>query len=286
MGFKMTGMRGRTDKALMRRALLAMVLAIVAVACGTGGQADSTPAVGPIDTVESGELPEPFSGGEAPPVPPTNPSPSSSTTVPVVGPIEGPISDRVLGTRVLIIGDSILASTAPRHGGLMCDVLTSFGWDVEIDAESGRRIEFADIVLDERLRPDDDVDWDVVAVFLGNNFDGDVESFERELEAVLERVAPRPVILYTLTETDMARAVLNDFISERPQFHRDVVLIDWAGITAWEPDLLLADDGLHLTEEGRTRLVLFTAAELGDAPGGDEGDCLPPMFDDDTAIDE
>jgi hypothetical protein len=92
-------------------------------------------------------------------------------------------------------------------------------------------------------------------------------------------------VIYTLTETDVGRAALNDVIRDRPRFHSNLVVIDWAEITsADDADLLLVDDGPFLTEEGSGRLVLFTAAALGEPPGEPPGECLPSVFTDDSAI--
>ena len=44
------------------------------------------------------------------------------------------IGELVTGNRVIVIGDSIMASTAPRFGGTMCERLNSAGWTVEIAA--------------------------------------------------------------------------------------------------------------------------------------------------------
>ena len=84
------------------------------------------------------------------------------------------------------------------------------------------------------------------------------------------------------------------------------MLIDWAELTADEPDVLLDGGGPQPTREGRGRLVLFTAAALGDAPVGaaaspvgspvdsseppvdvsveQQGLCFEPVFTDDSAI--
>ena len=55
----------------------------------------------------------------------------------------GPVGRLVDGNRLLVIGDSIMASTTERYGGAMCSRLVPMGWAVEIDAESGQHIEFA-----------------------------------------------------------------------------------------------------------------------------------------------
>ena len=47
------------------------------------------------------------------------------------------LGELVTGNRVIMVGDSIFASTAPRFGGSMCERLNEAGWDVEINAEPG-----------------------------------------------------------------------------------------------------------------------------------------------------
>ena len=276
----MSGRNRSTGRAI--RVAAVTTLALIVAACGAGeGLSSSTPADVP-ETVALGEIPELPSDSEPPPNPPTTAPATTSTTVPADEQIDGPISERVLSHRVLLIGDSVLASTAPRTGGVMCDVLTGFGWTVAIDAEPGRAIDFAHRVLDERLAIGSTDEWDVAAIFLGNNFNGDFEGFTAELDTILERLAPRPVIIYTVTETDDDRARLNEIIRERTRFHRDIVVLDWAEITATDPELLLASDGLHLTEAARQTLVVHTAAALGETPGDTPGECLPSPFQDDS----
>ncbi len=87
------------------------------------------------------------------------------------------LRDLVDGRRVLMIGDSIMASTSRRYGGDMCAELVPRGWEVEIDAETGRFVDFGDRVLDARL----DADWDAAVVMLGNNYGADQAVFEEYL---------------------------------------------------------------------------------------------------------
>ncbi|MEY3132305.1 MAG: hypothetical protein RLZ29_642, partial [Actinomycetota bacterium] len=46
----------------------------------------------------------------------------------------GPVGGRVEGNRVLLVGDSIFASTAKRYGGEMCNALKPLGWQVAVEA--------------------------------------------------------------------------------------------------------------------------------------------------------
>ena len=76
---------------------------------------------------------------------------------------------KVKGNRVIIIGDSVMASTSRRYGNTMCGALVPLGWQVELDAETSRFIQFGNKVLDKRLS----AGWDASVILLGNNYGGD-----------------------------------------------------------------------------------------------------------------
>ena len=181
--------------------------------------------------------------------------------------------------RVLMIGDSIMASTSSRYGGEMCKELVPRGWDVEMDAESGRFVDFGDRVLDARL----DAGWDVAVVMLGNNYGADKAIFTEYLEDVVDRLAPRPTVLLTVTEFRPDRADVNDAIYEIAADYDNVRVVDWAAETADDPTLV-GGDGLHLSNEGRVRYADVVGRALGRAPGFGEGDCLGSDFTDDSAV--
>ena len=63
----------------------------------------------------------------------------------------GPVGGRVDGNRVLLVGDSIFASTAKRYGGEMCNALQPLGWQVAVEAEPGRFASFGVEVLQRRI---------------------------------------------------------------------------------------------------------------------------------------
>lgn len=256
---------------MSRRPHLVCLAAGLGVLAGCGGSPESAAPpgsvvdLGPIDLPG---LPEPFSDVTTPTLPTAAPTSAAPGTVlePGSPPLRsGSAGALVDGNRVLVIGDSIVASTAPRYGGLMCDVLSDFGWSVEIAADTGRFVEYGEQVLDyrEAARAPD---LDAAVVMLGNNYRGDYEAFTAAYDSLLDRLAPRPTVIFTLTEDDPAKAEINDFIEWRAYFHPNVVVVDWAGYTGDEPERLLGGDGLHLSSEGRRRLVLFTAAALGTVP--------------------
>ena len=145
-----------------------------------------------------GVLPEALSKSAAPI--PTTSSTLPRPTVTIEREELAPIGERVEGNRLIMIGDSILASTSRRYTGEMCLGLVPLDWAVEVDAEKSRFIDFGTRVLNARLDPEADVDWDVAAVFLGTNYGGDIEVYTRQLDEILGRLAPRPTLLYTVTE--------------------------------------------------------------------------------------
>ena len=173
-----------------------------------------------------------------------------------------------------------MASTARRYGGELCKAVVPDGWDVEVDAETGRFIDFGERVLDRRL----DDDFDAAVVMLGNNYGANPDVFRDGLEQIVDDLAPRPTILYTVTMFEPNRADVNDIIYDVAMAHDNVRVIDWAGETAKDP-ALLGGDGLHLSDAGRARFAALLADELGRAPGdyGTEGECLSSQFTDDSA---
>ncbi|HEX4980537.1 MAG TPA: hypothetical protein VFV63_02520 [Ilumatobacteraceae bacterium] len=263
----------------MRRRPEILLLALVLGACG-GEELAARPA--PVGTVGGvGVLPEVLSRSPALGVTTTS-STVPRPTVTVDRTELPPIGERVEGNRLIMIGDSILASTSRRYTGEMCLGLVPLHWAVEVDAEKSRFIDFGTRVLNARLDPEAGVDWDVAAVFLGTNYGGDIDVYTRELDRILTRLAPRPTLLYTVTEFRPNRADVNAAIRSMLTYYPNVQLIDWAKLTADDPGLL-GSDGYHLSPAGISRLVLETAAALGAAPTGGGGDCLSSRFTDDSA---
>jgi hypothetical protein len=258
--------------------LLAVVVAVLLAACGEDDLAAPPSSDGTVAGV--GVLPEPLTRSAllgATTTASTEPRP----TVTIERELP-PVGERVTGNRLLMIGDSILASTSRRYTGEMCLGLVPLHWAVEVDAEKSRFIDFGSRVLNARLDPEADLDWDVAAVFLGTNYGGDIAAYTSELDEILGRLAPRPTLLYTVTEFRPNRADVNEAIRSMLAYYPNVQVIDWATITDADPTLLGAD-GYHLSPAGISRLVFETALALGGAPTGGGGDCLSSRFTDDSA---
>jgi hypothetical protein len=263
-----------------------MFLAVVAAACASADQVSPPDRFDVPETLALGNLPAPLSGAVGLPDQPTTEPPPTSTTVPPLRPLLGPIGEQVVGNRILLIGDAQMASTAARFDESMCAALETFEWAAEVNAEPGRVIDFGSKVLATRLDPLDEPPWDVAAIMFGNAFHPDLDAFRSKLDGLLQRLEPRPTIVYTVTDLTGDRAALNDVVRELPRFHPNIVVIDWAEVIGIDADGLIEPDGRTLTEAGSDRLALLTAGALGPAPESSEGECLPSAFIDDSAVSE
>jgi lysophospholipase L1-like esterase len=243
-------------------------------ACGSA--ASDEPTAGTVAGV--GEMPAPVaSDGSGTPV-----TSSSSVTTTTVLPSGDTIGSSATGNRVLLIGDSIMASTSSRYSNDMCEALEPLGWQVAVEAESGRFAEFGDQVLDARLADG----WDAAVVLLGNNYRGDQQQYFEQMAELAQRLAPRPVVLLTVTEFIENRREVNDAIRFLAAEVDNVRVVDWAArtdpATSEDAERILGGDGLHLSDAGRVALAAEVAAVMGAAPE-QPGDCLASEFTDDTA---
>ena len=186
----------------------------------------------------------------------------------LLGPMIGP---QVGGPRVLMIGDSIMASTSSRYGNEMCDTLVQLGWQVEVEAQSGGFVDFGLKVLNERL----DAGWDTAVVFLGTNFDGNQTNYENKMRQIFERLSPMPFVVLTTALFDPRQQKVNDVIMNLASDFSNVTVLDWSIIA--EIDGVTGTDGIHLSPDGRSVFAAAIARALEFAPTR-EGECLPMFF--------
>ena len=265
---------------MTRRRSLAAVFAVAALVAGCGaadgGADDTTPPVTPVPTIAGvGVVPAVPSAVREPIVvvrPPVN---EDGTEAQLIG-------ETVDGNRILMIGDSILASTASRYGNHMCEAVVPLGWQVAVEAEPSRFVDFGNLVLDKLLvddaAPEDD--WDAAVVFLGSNYGGDQAKYEAELVEILDRLAPRPVVLLTVTEYRPDYVEVNEVVNRLGAERENITVLDWSTIS--DAPGVLSSDRLHPTDTGRRILAESIAASLGPVDG--EGDCLRSTFRDDSRV--
>ncbi len=196
----------------------------------------------------------------------------------VLPPLEGPVlAERATGNKLLVVGDSILAATASRYGGAMCDELVPRGWRVAVEAEAGQMIGFGRTVVRERINEG----WDAAVVFLGTNYGGDEKKYEADLERIVASLGPRPTLLLTATEYKPTIAQVNRAVRRVAARHPHASVLDWGAVSMQAG--VLNRDRVHPTTAGRTLLVESVAAAVGDAPSG-KGACLESVYVDDSLI--
>ena len=257
-----------------RREVTISVICALLVACSA---AASAPDESHDPTIQGvGILPG--SDAEVLPTDVSSTAPMSTVSTTTLAP-QPAIGALVTGNRLLMIGDSITASAAKRYGGELCKALVPLGWQVEVDAEPSRFVDFGNAVLDKRLS----AKWDAAYVFLGSNYLGDQESYRKQLERIVQRLSPAPVVLLTVTEFEDNRREVNDAITLVSAEFPNVHLLDWGSIAAANADTILRGDGLHLTNDGRAVLASTIAGVMGQAPDP-QGDCLATSFSNDSGL--
>ena len=250
----------------LRRVTLLLCVVGSLSACGAGAAATD----GTAPSLEVGELP---GASSATPAPPDSGALRTTTTLSP----EDQIGALSAGNRVILIGDSVMASTSRRYSNDMCNALVPLGWQVEVDAETGRFVTFGNEVLDKRL----DAGWDASVILLGNNYREDQDGYRKELDEIVQRLSPQPVVLLTVSEFTPSRAEVNEVVFEMAAKYDNVLVVDWATTTADDPSLTGAD-GLHLTTAGREALAQNVALALGVAPE-QPGKCLTTDYTDDSS---
>lgn len=192
--------------------------------------------------------------------------------------VEGPVlGANSAGNRLLVVGDSILAGTATRYGGALCAALVPLGWQVAVEAEAGRMVDFGRTVVRERVKEG----WDAAVVFLGTNYGGNEEIYETDLGRIVDSLAPRPTLLLTATVYKPTISEVNRVIRRVAARSPHVSVLDWG--SASTQNGVLNRDKVHPTDAGRKLLVASVAAAVGNAPSG-AGKCLPSLYTDDSLV--
>jgi hypothetical protein len=257
-----------------RREVILSALCLVLVACGAaaaGPDSSLDPTVGGV-----GVLPGSNPESQIIPTDPTTTVPATDSPTTTLAPLPA-IGTLVTGNKLLMIGDSITASAAKRYGGEFCDALVPLGWQVEVDAEPSRFVDFGNDVLDKRLS----AKWDAAYIFLGTNYLGDQLAYRKQLEKIVERLSPIPVVLLTVTLFDDSRQEVNDAITLVGAQFPNVRILDWGSIAAADAGKILRGDGHHLTNDGRLVLASTVAGVMGKAPT-EPGKCLSTSFTNDA----
>jgi hypothetical protein len=271
------------------RTLISALGALVLAACSAAaeGPPASTTVASTVETTEVETTSGSSESSAAPTVPGVGNLPGplpteapeeikSTTTLP---PPEEEVGALAAGNRILMLGDSILASTARRYSNNMCATLVPLGWQVQLEAEVSRGIDFGQRVQRELK----DQHWDVGLIFLGNNYNDNQQDFFKRYNEVIVGFGDVPVIVATVTEFQSSQAEVNEIINALAGAHPNVKVLDWATISQGDGVIAQHDAlKLHLTDDGRQVLADAVANVLGVAPT-QPGDCLDSRHRDDSA---
>ena len=188
------------------------------------------------------------------------------------------IGPQIKGNRVLMIGDSILASTSSRYNNEMCDTLTKLGWQVAIEAQAGEFISFGAKVLGRRWEEG----WDTAVVFLGTNNDDNMAEYEEKLREMFDVLSQNPFVVLTTAEFRPKQLQINEIIKRVADEYGNVTVLDWAAVA--RNNGLIGRDGVHLTADGRAVFATAIARSLEFSNDRNSGQCLRSVFDDDSKV--
>jgi hypothetical protein len=193
----------------------------------------------------------------------------------LIGKMIGP---QIQGNRVLMIGDSIFASTSSRYGNEMCNTLTQLGWQVAVEAQAGEFVDFGSRVLGRRWEEG----WDTAVVFLGTNFDGNIVRYEEKLREMFDVLSQNPFVVLTTAEFRPKQLEVNEVIKRLAGEYGNVTVLDWAAVA--NSNGLIGRDGVHLTADGRAVLATAVARSLEFSRDRTNGQCLKTVFRDDSKV--
>ena len=245
------------------------VLLLVAVACGSSGSDGATTTAVNGTVAGVGNLPDQVS---------TTPVDPASLTSTPIGSRPLTVGELSSGPRLLMIGDSIFAAVSRRYSNMACDRLVPLGWQVAVEAERGRFIDLGLRIVKQKLPQG----FDAAVLFLGTNYGKKQDVYKEYLDKILDELAPRPVIILTATEYKPFIQEVNSVIEEEVKTRDNLWLVDWREIS--QTPGTLWKDGIHPVDVGNVLLMDSIIKVLGNAPGGDPGECLKVEFKDDAPL--
>ena len=187
----------------------------------------------------------------------------------------GELSD---GPRLLMIGDSIFTAISRRSSNMACERLVPLGWQVAVEAERGRFIDLGLRIVNKKLPQG----FDAAVLFLGTNYGKKQDIYQEYLDKILDELAPRPVIILTATEYKPFMQEVNAVIEEEVRTRDNLWLVDWREIS--KTPGVLSKDGIHPVDAGNVVLMDSIINVLGNAPGGEPGECLKVEFKNDAPL--
>lgn len=156
-------------------------------------------------------------------------------------------------TKVLVLGDSVMAGAAGRYGPDLP------GREVIVDAVVNRTTgQGADIVARRGA------DWDVVVILLAHNDGASPAVYQPAADRILDQLGHVPrVVWLTLHEVRPYYADVNRFLRSEADHRRNLHIADWNAVANAHPDGV-AGDGLHLNSRGAELMASLVAQQVTD----------------------
>ena len=157
-------------------------------------------------------------------------------------------------TKVLILGDSVLAGAASRYGPALP------GRDVTVDSVVNRTTGQGADVLARRGS-----DWDVVVVLLGYNDGSSPSAYQPAANRILDQLSQVPrVVWLSLHEVRPAYVGVNQFLRAQATRRPNLRIADWNAVATANPGAL-APGGIHLNGLGAQIMAGFVAQQVEQA---------------------
>jgi lysophospholipase L1-like esterase len=164
--------------------------------------------------------------------------------------------------RVFLLGDSITEAVGPQYSGTVCTSLEPLGWNVIVDAHTGRNTTQATKELHDHL----DSVGQVLVVLIGHNDPVDPATYRTKIDALLALVPTVPrILLLTNYQFETGRDRMNAVLEEVAAGDSRIQLVDWNAMVS-STEHAIGGDGLHLTSIGEVTLADALATALGRAP--------------------
>jgi lysophospholipase L1-like esterase len=171
--------------------------------------------------------------------------------------IDPAVSDK----RLFLLGDSVMASLAPRYTDEARQVIEPLGWQLTLDAEVSRSPLGAYQELKKRQR---DIPQ-VVVILIGHNYGGNLPVVTQQFHDIMGQLTMATKIVFLLNEEfKKSIADVNDVIRDLAATDSRIHLVDWDTISTGPG--FRGPDNVHLTPLGAKLLAVIIAQSVGAAP--------------------
>jgi hypothetical protein len=107
-------------------------------------------------------------------------------------------------------------------------------------------------------------------------------AYEEKLREMFDVLSQNPFVVLTTAEFRPKQLQINEIIKRVAAEYGNITVLDWAAVA--RNNGLIGNDGVHLTPDGRAVLATAIARSLEFARDRNNGQCLPSIFQNDSAV--